>query len=104
MVREYCDKNDHTFDVQIRMRTDLRFNDPICINKMAPDKVNVETGRRWRSGIPDCFAIGPQHLMHKYSQTFKQTDVLYHPETMLKVNCDRHNIPWVQTYNVVIDR
>lgn len=104
MVREYCDNNDHTFDVQIRMRTDLRFNEPVCIDKMTPGHVNVETGTRYHNGTPDLFAIGSQQLMHKYSQTFKLTDVLYHPETMLKVNCERHNVPWVQTYNVVIDR
>lgn len=100
--RIYCERTNHVFDIQVRMRYDNYFEKPVVIDDMKPGVVNVHHGKRFQGGTPDRFAIGEQSLMDLYSQTFLLSGAPHHHETMLRLNLERFNVPWEQTYNVTM--
>jgi len=87
----------NNYDIVIRNRTDITFDQPICLENN--EHLNVPSGGDHRGGLLDLFAYGNQSVMKKYCLLFNNIEnyindknILFHPETLLRYHCNYNKL------------
>jgi hypothetical protein len=103
-LKQAQESNTHsTYDVVIRSRADLFFENDLDLKELGL-YARGEKGIHFPAfghygGEPDQFAFGDSKSMDAYANTIENIPMLFdtglrlHPETMLKANIERQNIP-----------
>jgi len=86
------------YDVYVRNRYDICFNEPIHEFKVEPNTVYIPQGQDYRDGINDQFAYGDRNAMEMYfnvyinAAMFFGRGVPFHSETYMKLNLNHYGL------------
>lgn len=86
------------YDIVIRARFDLRFEDFPDLNHIDLNKIYIPLGWDWRDGYSDLLSWGGVKIMENYCNLYNNLgvyandDTYFHPEALLKYHLDKLKI------------
>lgn len=106
LSRVYRIIRDKNYDIVVRQRFDTTFLHDIHLSQS--DTIKIPKGQDHRDGINDRWAYGPQELMKKYHNVYKNIQTyclaqkqIFHPEFLLKYHLNKEKAPIERTQDKI---